>query len=144
MFCYKQALDFHKPLKILCHTLELCNFVKITGPHWTVYIPCKKVLATLFSILLRSCSLAHSTPDTLRQESNHFFSSLNSALFSFLFLFQMLRYFYFFLCYKCRIIFFLFVLQIPRYFRFFFCYKFRFLLVSFHISFVPIFLLLFV
>jgi hypothetical protein len=29
----KQILDFNCPLKILCHTSKLRNFVKITGPY---------------------------------------------------------------------------------------------------------------
>ncbi len=32
---YKQILDFHCPAKILCHTSNLWNFVKITGPYCT-------------------------------------------------------------------------------------------------------------
>ncbi len=34
-FFYKQILDFHCPSKILCHTSNLWNFVKITGPYYT-------------------------------------------------------------------------------------------------------------
>ncbi len=32
---YKQILDFQCPSKILCHTSNLWNFVKITGPYCT-------------------------------------------------------------------------------------------------------------
>jgi hypothetical protein len=31
-FFYKQILDVQFPSKILCHTSNLWNFVKITGP----------------------------------------------------------------------------------------------------------------
>jgi len=30
---YKHVWDFHNPVKILCRTSKLCNFVKITGPY---------------------------------------------------------------------------------------------------------------
>ncbi len=36
---YKQILDFQCPSKILCHTSNLLNFVKITGPYSTCFIP---------------------------------------------------------------------------------------------------------
>ncbi len=32
---YKQILEFHCPSEVLCHTSNLWNFVKITGPYWT-------------------------------------------------------------------------------------------------------------
>ncbi len=35
---YKQSLDFQCPSKILCHTSNLWNFVKITGPYCTTWI----------------------------------------------------------------------------------------------------------
>ncbi len=36
MVIYKQSLDFHCPSKILCHTSNLWNFVKITGLYSTL------------------------------------------------------------------------------------------------------------
>ncbi len=44
----KQILDFHCPSKILCHTLKLWNFVKITGPY------CKYCM--YISAVIRECS----------------------------------------------------------------------------------------
>ncbi len=35
-FFYKQILNFLCPSKILCHTSKLWNFVKITGPYYTL------------------------------------------------------------------------------------------------------------
>ncbi len=34
---YKQILDLQCPSKILCHTSNLWNFVKITGPYCALY-----------------------------------------------------------------------------------------------------------
>ncbi len=39
-FFIKEALDFHSPFKILCHTSKLWNFVKITGLYCTVHKWC--------------------------------------------------------------------------------------------------------
>jgi hypothetical protein len=151
---HKQALDFYKPLKILCHTLKYEILSKLLVPIGQLTFLAKKFSQHFFSMFLRSCGLAHSTPYTLRQEKYPFFISKfsvififfsvpNAALFSFLYRLQMPRYFHFFLYSKFRVIFipisvpnaalfsFLFLIQTPRFFRFFFCSKCRVIFISF-------------
>jgi hypothetical protein len=156
-YFYKQAFYFYKPLRIFCHTLKYEILSKLLVPIGQLTFHAKKFSLHCFQRFFAAVAwlTARLTPSG-KKKSNHFFSSPNFALFSFLFLLQISRYFHFFFYYKCRVIFisfsvpnatlfsFLFLFQNPRYFNFFFCSKVRFLLVSFHISYVLIFLLLFV
>ncbi len=70
---YKQILDFHCPSKILCHTSNLWNFVKIIGPYylsdWRGFLGPKKKkivgllvfnsLASMYSLVTEPIRTAH-------------------------------------------------------------------------------------
>ncbi len=67
---YKQILYFHCPSKILCHTSNLWNFVKITGPYYLVDIwqetgvIIKKARAQRSQPIHTGCQLAIQTAPT--------------------------------------------------------------------------------
>ncbi len=117
-YFFKQALDFYKPLKILCHTLKYEILSKLLVPIEQLTFHAKKFSQHFFRRFFAAVAWLTARLTPSGKKSNHFchlqiplyfhfFSSPNSALLSFLFIF------------KYRVIFISYHLRIPRFFHFF-------------------------